>query len=103
QRRRRCTRNLSRARGRGRAVSCGTSEESAERRRSMSRYAVAKLEEIEEIDDGRVPFRPVRHHLGIEAFGVNTWTAHKTGDRIVNEHDEAGSGDSQEELYFVYS
>jgi hypothetical protein len=69
----------------------------------MSDYAVARLDEIGEIDDGRVPFRPVRHHFGIEAFGVNTWTAHKAGDRIVNEHDEAGQGDTQEELYFVHS
>ena len=54
----------------------------------MAGYRVAKLEEIEVMDDGRVPFRPVRHHFGIEAFGVNTWTAHQLGDRIVNEHDE---------------
>ena len=69
----------------------------------MSGYAVAKLDDIAEIDDGRVPFRPVRHHFGIEAFGVNTWTAHEAGDRIVNEHDEADTGDGQEELYFVHS
>jgi mannose-6-phosphate isomerase-like protein (cupin superfamily) len=71
----------------------------------MSGYGVAKLDEIEVMDDGRVPFRPVRHHFGIEAFGVNTWTADEVGDRIVNEHDEmsADIGDGQEELYFVYS
>jgi mannose-6-phosphate isomerase-like protein (cupin superfamily) len=70
----------------------------------MSGYAVASLEEIGEIDDGRAPYRPVRHHFGIEAFGVNTWTG-QAGDRIVNEHDEtdADVGDGQEELYFVYS
>lgn len=71
----------------------------------MTGYAVAKLDEIAVMDDGRVPFRPVRHHFGIESFGVNTWTAHEVGDRIVNEHDElsADAGDGQEELYFVYS
>ncbi len=31
----------------------------------MVDYAVAHLDEIEEIDDGRSPYRPVRHHLGI--------------------------------------
>ena len=41
----------------------------------MSGYAVARLEEIEETNDGRCPYRAVRHHLGITAFGVNTWTA----------------------------
>jgi tetratricopeptide (TPR) repeat protein len=65
----------------------------------MSRYAVARLDEIEELDDGREPFRPVRHHLGITAFGVTAWTGRKAGDRIINEHDEADDG--AEELYLV--
>jgi hypothetical protein len=65
----------------------------------MSGYAVARLDEIEELNDGREPFRPVRHHLGITAFGVNAWTAKNAGDRILNEHDEADDG--QEELYLV--
>jgi hypothetical protein len=55
----------------------------------MIGYAVAHLDEIDELDDGREPFRPVRHHLGITAFGVNAWTGHNAGDRIINEHDEA--------------
>ena len=67
----------------------------------MSDYAVARLDEIDEIDDGREPFRPVRHHFGITSFGVNAWTAREAGDRIINEHDEADDDDSQEELYFV--
>jgi mannose-6-phosphate isomerase-like protein (cupin superfamily) len=66
----------------------------------MSNYSVAKLEEIHEIDDGREPFRPVRHHFGITAFGVNAWTAKTAGDRIINEHDEEGE---DEELYIVQS
>jgi tetratricopeptide (TPR) repeat protein len=66
----------------------------------MKSYAVARLDEIEEVTDGREPFRPVRHHFGISSFGVNAWTAHDVGDRIINEHDESGPG-SQEELYLV--
>jgi tetratricopeptide (TPR) repeat protein len=62
-------------------------------------YAVAHLDEIDEQDDGRSPWRPVRHHFGITAFGVNAWTARKAGDRIINEHDE--SEDENEELYLV--
>jgi tetratricopeptide (TPR) repeat protein len=65
----------------------------------MSGYAVAHLDEIDEIDDGRCPWRPVRHHFGITAFGVNAWTARDAGDRIINEHDE--SDESNEELYVV--
>ena len=65
----------------------------------MNEYAVAHLEEIEEISDGREPLRPVRHHFGITSFGVNAWTGREAGDRILNEHDEA---DEQEELYLVH-
>jgi tetratricopeptide (TPR) repeat protein len=67
----------------------------------MSRYAVAHLDEIDEISDGRCPSRPVRSHFGITSFGVNAWTAREAGDRIINEHDEAEVGDGQEELYLV--
>ncbi len=65
----------------------------------MSKHAVARLDEIELQDDGREPYRPVRHHFGITAFGVTAWTARAAGDRILNEHDEADDG--SEELYLV--
>ena len=61
-------------------------------------YAVANLDDIEETNDGRRPWRPVRHHFGISSFGINAWTGHEAGDRIINEHDEK---DEQEELYLV--
>ena len=64
----------------------------------MSGYAIAHLDEIDEITDGREPWRPVRHHFGITSFGVNAWTGKEAGDRIINEHDEENE---QEELYFV--
>ncbi len=67
----------------------------------MSGYSVAHLDEIDEVSDGRSPWRPVRHHLGITAFGVNAWTGREAGDRIINEHDESDAGDQQEELYLV--
>ena len=66
----------------------------------MSGYEVAHLDQIDQIDDGREPFRPVRHHFGITSFGVNAWTAPSAGDRIINEHDEA-EPDGNEELYLV--
>jgi tetratricopeptide (TPR) repeat protein len=65
----------------------------------MSGYAVARLDEIDELDDGRCPWRPVRHHFGITSFGVNAWTAAGAGNRIINEHDE--SDEEEEELYLV--
>jgi tetratricopeptide (TPR) repeat protein len=66
----------------------------------MSGYKVAQLEDIEEVNDGRCPWRAVRHELGITAFGVNSWTARDAGDRIINEHEEDGPGGEQE-LYVV--
>lgn len=42
--------------------------------------------------------RPVRHHLGIAAFGTNAWTAANVGDRLVPEHEE---DEGNEELYVV--
>jgi len=65
----------------------------------MSGYAVARLEDIEEIRDG-LACRPVRHHFGLTSFGVNTWTGVAVGDRILNQHDEA---EDAEELYLVHT
>src|SRR3954464_6291257 len=67
----------------------------------MSGYAVARIDEIDEISDGRCPWRPVRFHFGITSFGVNAFTAHEVGDRLINEHDESQENDLQEELYLV--
>jgi tetratricopeptide (TPR) repeat protein len=69
----------------------------------MAGFAVARLDEIDEITDGRSPFRPVRHHFGITTFGVNAMTAHSDGDRLINEHAEAEPDSGEEELYVVVS
>ena len=50
----------------------------------MGGFTAVHLEEIEEITDGRCPWRPVRHHLGIKSFGINAWTAREAGDRLIN-------------------
>jgi hypothetical protein len=79
----------------------------------MSGYAVAHLDDIGEISDGRSQWRPVRHHFGITSFGVNVWTARDAGDRIINELDEMTrepghlraeelAEDANEELYLVH-
>ncbi len=65
----------------------------------MGGYKVARLDEIEGIDyrqDTRM--QPVRHHLGITAFGTNAWRGEKVGDRIVPEHEE---DEGNEELYVI--
>jgi tetratricopeptide (TPR) repeat protein len=68
----------------------------------MAGYAIARMQDIEEMNDGRCPYRPVRHHLGITTFGATTWTGRAAGDRILNEHDES-EPTSGDELYLVLS
>lgn len=71
-----------------------------DRRGSQAGYAVAHLDEIDELVDGRCLYRPVRHHLGITSFGATAWTAHAAGDLIVAEHDE-GDPTADQELFLV--
>jgi mannose-6-phosphate isomerase-like protein (cupin superfamily) len=62
-------------------------------------YRIATIEELQDIayrEDTHL--RPVRHHLGITAFGTNAWTAANEGDRLMPEHDE---DEGNEELYVV--
>ena len=66
----------------------------------MAAYAVAHLDEIEECTDDGAHYRPIRHHLGITAFGVTAWTAWTAGDLVINEHDE-GDPTADQELFLV--
>jgi hypothetical protein len=66
----------------------------------MAAYAVARLDEIEEFADAGCHYRPIRHHLGITAFGVTAWIAHAAGDLVINEHDE-GDPTADQELFLV--
>lgn len=62
-----------------------------------------RIQEIEPIAvmNGELQWRPVRRTLGIEAFGINAYTADK-GELVVEEHDETGAGAGHhEELYVV--
>jgi hypothetical protein len=66
----------------------------------MAGYAVAHLDEIEELSDAGCHYRPIRHHLGITAFGVTAWTARTAGAVVINEHDE-GDPTADQELFLV--
>lgn len=64
---------------------------------------VARIAEIEPIPvvGGELQWRPLRRTLGIEAFGINAYTA-DAGGLVVEEHDETGAGAGHhEELYIV--
>jgi len=66
----------------------------------VAAYSVAQLDDIEEFSDLDCHYRPIRHHLGITAFGVTAWTAHATGDLVINEHDE-DDPTADQELFLV--
>jgi tetratricopeptide (TPR) repeat protein len=64
---------------------------------------LARIDEIDAIPvvGGELQWRPVRRTLGIEAFGINAYTAN-AGELVVEEHDELGGGAGHhEELYVV--
>lgn len=64
-------------------------------------YGILRLDEIETIPVAGVRWKPVRRTLGIDAFGVNAYTAN-AGEQVVEEHDERGGGaGGHEELYVV--
>ena len=54
---------------------------------------------IDEIASNQWPhWIPVRHHFGIETFGMNAYRRN-AGEGVVPEHDESGGGPP--ELYYV--
>jgi hypothetical protein len=51
-------------------------------------------------------WKPVRHHLDIDVFGINAYQAAEPGQVVIEEHDEiddAGDGPGHHELYFVHA
>ena len=58
-------------------------------------HETARIAELERPDG----WSPIRLRLGVQAFGINAWTAHEPGATIISEHDELPSG--HEELYLV--
>ena len=67
----------------------------------MPTYAIARLEDIDTLPDGRYRYRPVRHQFGITSFGVTAWVGAAAGDPIINEYDE--DSEPAEELFVVVS
>jgi hypothetical protein len=62
---------------------------------------VARIDEIDPLPAGGVGYRLVRRALGVQAFGVNAFTA-DAGVQLIEDHDEMGvNGGRHEELYVV--
>jgi tetratricopeptide (TPR) repeat protein len=66
------------------------------------KYKFATLSEMEIPTSQALRWATVRAYLGIEAFGVNAWTADEAGKDVISEHDEVAGNDPQhQELYVV--
>jgi quercetin dioxygenase-like cupin family protein len=62
-------------------------------------WEAVHVDELESIAVAGVVWHPVRRRLGIEAFGMNAYTAEAPGKQIVEEHDESSLG--HQEVYVV--
>jgi hypothetical protein len=65
-------------------------------------FQIARIDEIPPVPEygaGEMVWRPVRHHLGIRAFGVNVWQGREAGDLVIEDHTEQNY--RHEELYGV--
>jgi len=58
-------------------------------------YATARLSELA----NERGWAAIRRELGVQAFGINAWTAAEPGEALIVAHDEKPSG--HEELYLV--
>jgi hypothetical protein len=70
-------------------------------------YVATHLDDVPTLafgSDAEPDWKPLRHHLGVGAFGVNAWVAAAAGDPAVERHDEVpteGGATGHEELYVV--
>ena len=62
-------------------------------------YSVVQISEIESIPVAGVVWKPLRRMLGIDAFGINAYTAEAAGEPVVEEHTEETLG--HQEAYVV--
>jgi hypothetical protein len=66
-----------------------------------SGYTRTHVTDLPTLSDGEAAWAPVRHALDIAAFGVNAFTAGRSGAEVIEDHDESDS--RHEELYVVLS
>jgi tetratricopeptide (TPR) repeat protein len=62
-------------------------------------YSVLNVAKIEPIPAAGILWKPLRGPLGIDAFGINAYTAVAAGDHVIERHTEATLG--HQEVYVV--
>jgi tetratricopeptide (TPR) repeat protein len=65
----------------------------------MSGFETVHVDDLDAIPVAGVVWHPIRLRLGIEAFGMNAYTAEGVGAQIIEEHDESSLG--HQEVYVV--
>jgi hypothetical protein len=73
---------------------------------SENGWRTVRLSEVEPYpgdSEGLEGWLPLRHPLGVEAFGVNAWIGRGEGDDVIEEHNELNDDPAlnHEELYVV--
>ena len=71
-----------------------------------SGWKVVAVDDVPTQENGPGPaaWKPLRHHFGIRAFGINAWVAHEAGEVLIEGHDEIpqeGDAGPHEEIYVV--
>ncbi len=73
--------------------------------RPAAPFTVARLADAGELTLSFAPelgWKPLRHLLGVHAFGMNAYVAHVDGSQLIEEHDELdASAGGHEEVYFI--
>jgi|SRR4029450_10917532 hypothetical protein len=71
----------------------------------MQEQSAARVAQVSKADAISVAgglYRPIRRLLGVRAIGINAYFASKAGDKLIEPHDETGSGaGGHAELYLV--
>ena len=69
---------------------------------SAGPVSVARIDALDEVEtDFPGRWHPVRHPMGIQAFGANAWSG-DAGDQVIEDHDELTDGAGHEEIYLVF-
>lgn len=73
---------------------------------SDHRWQTTSLTEVQpfpNLSEDMKGWLPLRHRLGVEAFGVNAWVGRESGDEVIEEHNEDNEdpAENHEELYLV--
>src|SRR3982750_4832632 len=72
-------------------------------------FRVTRIDDLSTVEGHELKldaeWKPVRHQLGIDVFGINAYVAAEAGQIVIEKHDELDDGGAagHHELYFVHT